>query len=61
VVRTVDGGASWQNVTPPGGERSAFHDLEASDCDHAVMLAIGSENAGCWAVGKNLTAAKLIT
>jgi photosystem II stability/assembly factor-like uncharacterized protein len=42
VVRTVDGGASWQNVTPPGGERSAFHDIEAFDRDHAVVLAIGS-------------------
>jgi photosystem II stability/assembly factor-like uncharacterized protein len=41
VVRTVDGGASWQNVTPPGGERSAFHDIEAFDRDHAVVLAIG--------------------
>lgn len=61
MVRTVDGGASWQNVTPPVGERSAFHDIEAFARDHAVVLAIGSENAGCWAVGKNLTAAKLTT
>ncbi|WUJ68528.1 oxidoreductase [Kribbella soli] len=42
VVRTEDGGASWEDVTPPGGEHLAFHDIEALDRDHAVVLAIGS-------------------
>jgi photosystem II stability/assembly factor-like uncharacterized protein len=41
VVRTIDGGASWEDVTPPGGEHLAFHDIEAFDRSSAVVLAIG--------------------
>jgi photosystem II stability/assembly factor-like uncharacterized protein len=42
VVRTTDGGRSWQDVTPPGGATEVFRDVEASDRDHAVVLAAGS-------------------
>jgi photosystem II stability/assembly factor-like uncharacterized protein len=38
VVRTVDGGQTWQNVTPPGGTAHAIRDVEARDANHAVML-----------------------
>ena len=41
VVWTVDGGQSWQNITPPGGENLIFHDIEAFDRNHALALAIG--------------------
>jgi photosystem II stability/assembly factor-like uncharacterized protein len=30
VLRTTDGGASWQNVGPPGTETLQFRDIEAS-------------------------------
>lgn len=40
VVRTVDGGRSWQNVTPPGGAVDSFRDVEAFDRDHALVLAL---------------------
>jgi photosystem II stability/assembly factor-like uncharacterized protein len=42
VVLTVDGGRSWRNVTPPGGAAKAFRSVEATDRDHAVVLAGGS-------------------
>jgi hypothetical protein len=41
VLRTVDGGQSWQDVTPPGGEELHFHDIEAFDRNHALALAVG--------------------
>ena len=41
VVRTTDGGQSWRDVTPPGGDTLDFHDVEAFDRDHAVVLAVG--------------------
>ena len=42
VVLTADGGRSWRNITPPGGAAKAFRDVEATDRDHAVVLAAGS-------------------
>jgi len=42
VVRTVDGGQSWQDITPPGGKELIFHDVEAFDRNHALALAVGS-------------------
>jgi photosystem II stability/assembly factor-like uncharacterized protein len=42
VVRTVDGSQSWQVVTPPDAADLAFHDIQAFDRKHAVVLAIGS-------------------
>ncbi|WP_328522348.1 WD40/YVTN/BNR-like repeat-containing protein [Kribbella sp. NBC_00359] len=41
VVRTIDGGASWTDVTPPGGEHLTFRDIRAFDRDHALALASG--------------------
>ncbi|MFD9330474.1 WD40/YVTN/BNR-like repeat-containing protein [Streptomyces sp. NPDC060065] len=40
VVRTVNGGRSWQNVTPPGGTDEQFRDVEAFDRNHALVLAV---------------------
>jgi photosystem II stability/assembly factor-like uncharacterized protein len=42
VLRTVDGGATWQNVSPPGASTLQFRDIEAFDADHAVILSIGN-------------------
>ncbi len=41
VLRTVDGGRSWQRVDPPGTQELQFRDIEAFDRDHAVALSIG--------------------
>ncbi|MGW7681770.1 WD40/YVTN/BNR-like repeat-containing protein [Kribbella sp. NPDC054772] len=41
VVRTDDGGDTWQDVTPPGAEHLAFHDLEAFDKNNALAVAVG--------------------
>jgi photosystem II stability/assembly factor-like uncharacterized protein len=41
VMRTVDRGRSWRDITPPGAEDLNFHDVEAFDRDHAVVLAAG--------------------
>jgi photosystem II stability/assembly factor-like uncharacterized protein len=38
VVRTVDGGRTWRDVTPPGGSALVFRDVEAFDRNHAVVL-----------------------
>ena len=42
VLRTVDRGATWQQVGPPGTELLQFRDIEAFDADHAVILSIGN-------------------
>jgi len=42
VLRTVNGGAAWQNVSPPGASTLQFRDIEAFDANHAVILSIGS-------------------
>jgi photosystem II stability/assembly factor-like uncharacterized protein len=41
VLRTVDGGATWRNVSPPGAGDLLFRDVQAFDADNAVVLAIG--------------------
>lgn len=41
VLRTTDGGESWQDVSPRGRGNLAFRDIEAFDADHAVVLSIG--------------------
>jgi photosystem II stability/assembly factor-like uncharacterized protein len=41
VLRTVNRGATWQQVGPPGTETFQFRDIEAFDADHAVILSIG--------------------
>ena len=42
VLRTTDGGKSWQNVSPAGAEALQFRDVEAFDAQRAVILAIGT-------------------
>ena len=41
VLRTTDGGTTWQSVGPPGAAGLQFRDIEAFDADHAVILSIG--------------------
>jgi len=42
VLRTVDGGTTWQQVGPPGTSALQFRDIEAFDADHAAILSIGN-------------------
>ena len=42
VLRTVDGGASWKDVSPAGASSLQFRDIQASDAWHAVAMAAGS-------------------
>jgi photosystem II stability/assembly factor-like uncharacterized protein len=41
VLRTVDGGRSWQQVGPPDAAALDFRDIEAFDARTAVALSIG--------------------
>lgn len=41
VLRTVDGGATWQAMRVPGAEALDFRDVEGFDAEHAVVLSIG--------------------
>jgi photosystem II stability/assembly factor-like uncharacterized protein len=41
VLQTVNGGSTWQNVSPPGTASLQFRDIEAFDADNAVILSIG--------------------
>ncbi len=41
VYRTVDGGETWQDVSPPGTEGLSLRDVEARDAETAVVLSIG--------------------
>lgn len=41
VLRTRDGGASWQDVSPPGAAELELRDIEAFDAERAVALSIG--------------------
>ncbi|MET9800492.1 oxidoreductase [Streptomyces sp. NPDC006368] len=45
VLRTVDGGRSWRDVSPPAAEGLEFRDVEAFDTRRAVVLAIGEGEA----------------
>jgi photosystem II stability/assembly factor-like uncharacterized protein len=42
VLRTVNGGATWQSVGPPETSTLQFRDIEAFDADTALILSIGS-------------------
>lgn len=42
VLRTVDGGRTWQQVSPPDGVGLRFRDVEAFDADTALVQSIGS-------------------
>jgi len=41
VLRTVDGGRSWQKSSPPDTERLELRDIEAFDANTAVAMTIG--------------------
>ena len=41
VLRTLDKGATWQSVGPPGTSTLQFRDVETFGADTAVILAIG--------------------
>ena len=41
VLRTTDGGETWQSVGPPGTSALQFRDIEAFDANNAVILSIG--------------------
>jgi photosystem II stability/assembly factor-like uncharacterized protein len=45
VFRTLDGGDTWTNVSPPGSTGLLFRDVEAFGRDRAVVLAIGESDA----------------
>jgi photosystem II stability/assembly factor-like uncharacterized protein len=42
VLRTTNGGSTWQSVGPPGTQNLQFRDIEAFDADTAVILSIGT-------------------
>jgi photosystem II stability/assembly factor-like uncharacterized protein len=42
VLRTVDGGQSWRDVSPPGTAGLHFRDLDARDAYRAVAMTAGS-------------------
>jgi photosystem II stability/assembly factor-like uncharacterized protein len=42
VLRTTDGGATWQEVGPPGTQNLQFRDIEAFDADHAVIMSVST-------------------
>jgi photosystem II stability/assembly factor-like uncharacterized protein len=45
IFRTVDGGDTWANVSPPGSTGLLFRDVEAFGRNRAVVLAIGEADA----------------
>lgn len=45
VLRTHDGGRSWQNVSPPNAADLQFRDIEAFDARNALILSIGEGDA----------------
>jgi photosystem II stability/assembly factor-like uncharacterized protein len=45
VLRTTDGGATWQDVSPPGSAGLLFRDVEAQSARRASVLSIGEGDA----------------
>jgi photosystem II stability/assembly factor-like uncharacterized protein len=45
VLRTLDGGSTWEDVSPPDGGEQQFRDVEAFGGNRAVVLAIGPGEA----------------
>ena len=42
---TTDAGRRWKDVAPPHSSKLLFRDLEATDAQHALLLAIGPKQA----------------
>ena len=42
VLRTINGGASWQNVSVPGADSVDFRDIEGFSAEEAIILSAGS-------------------
>lgn len=42
VLRTLDGGETWEDVSPPGTEELEFRDVEAFDPNTATILSVGT-------------------
>ncbi len=42
VIRTIDGGKTWNVMTVPGAEKLDFRDIEAFDANTAYILSIGN-------------------
>ena len=42
VIRTVDGGKSWDVIAVPGADKLDFRDIEAFDANTAYILSIGN-------------------
>lgn len=42
VIRTIDGGKTWNVITVPGAEKLDFRDVEAFDANTAYILSIGN-------------------
>jgi photosystem II stability/assembly factor-like uncharacterized protein len=45
VLRSLDAGATWQNISPPGLNSLDFRDVDAIDRQTAYILSIGNGNA----------------
>jgi photosystem II stability/assembly factor-like uncharacterized protein len=45
VLRTTDGGRTWQDVSPPGTAGLLFRDVEAQDARRASVMSIGDGDA----------------
>jgi photosystem II stability/assembly factor-like uncharacterized protein len=45
VLRTTDGGATWQDVSPPDSAGLLFRDVEAESALRASVLSIGTGDA----------------
>ena len=43
VIRTVDGGASWQNVSVPNADQRQFRDIQAFDGEVAAIMQAGPD------------------
>jgi photosystem II stability/assembly factor-like uncharacterized protein len=42
VLRTLDAGNHWENVSVPGAEKLDFRDVQAFDAGHAFVMSIGN-------------------